>query len=128
MASTKGHDVEAEAFCLTCPDPQDVTDLLQALGFHLTFQMEAIIYPNSSQTPDLPAQYHYSDAHGTEVMYLAGHDVDMDGLKLPHHASRFWLSPGADLATHQRVAHLLAATWSFTWLYPSEAQELQRTA
>ncbi len=93
MASRKGRDVEAEAFCLMCPDPQDVTDLLQAFGFRLTFHMEATIYPAYSQTPDLPAQYHYSDRCGTEVIYLAGQDYSMDGLKLPPPRLAFLAEP-----------------------------------
>ncbi|HLI09361.1 MAG TPA: hypothetical protein VKV40_22555 [Ktedonobacteraceae bacterium] len=106
---------EVAGFCLTCPPPQEVAALLQPLGFRLVFQMEATIYPAYAHTPDLPAQYHYKDPFGTEVIYLAGQDSALDGERLPRHASRFWLSPGADLLAYRRVARLLATTWPLTW-------------
>jgi hypothetical protein len=59
-------DPGAEAFCVTCPGPEELTSLLQGFGFHLTFQMEAIMYPAYTRLPPLPAQYHYRDEY---VMY-----------------------------------------------------------
>src|SRR6266516_1021298 len=85
MAQTKAHDLEA--FCATCPTVQEVTIVLQALGLELTFHMDAVISPEYAQLPPLPAQYHYRDRHGSEVVFLAGHDADLDGVRLPAHAS-----------------------------------------
>ena|SRR5437764_6546157 len=119
---------ELEAFCATCPPAQDVTRVLQQLGFRLTFQLGAITYPPSSDTPLLPAQFHYSDAHETEVIYLAGHDTDPDGRWLPPHASHWWLYPGANPAAAQRVVQVLATTWSFTWCSSSSDAELRQSA
>src|SRR5579884_542262 len=106
---------EVDAFCQTCPNPADVTALLEPLGFRLVFQMEAVQYPASAHAPDLPAQYHYQNTFGTEVIYLAGQDSPFEGERFPPHASRFWLSPGADLLAYRRVARLLAVAWSLTW-------------
>src|SRR5215472_18736606 len=79
-----------EAFCQTCPIPEAVTILLEGLGFSLSFQMDAIHYPAYTRLPSLPAQYHYTDAHGTQVIYLAGKDTPLDGERLLRHSSRFW--------------------------------------
>ena len=119
---------EFEAFCLTCPPERDVTGTLRMLGFDLTFQMPARIYPASSATPPLPAQYHYRDARGTEVIYLAGHDADLDGRHFPPHQSRFWLYPGSDPLAAGRAMRLLAHTWSFTWCSPHTDTSRQQSA
>lgn len=113
MAHTKVHDLEA--FCATCPSIQEVTSLLQTLGFELTFHMDIDASPKYEQVPSLPAQFHFQDEHGTEAIFLAGPDVDLDGVRLPEHASRFWLYPGADAAACRWVAHELAVKWSLHW-------------
>ncbi len=95
---------ELEAYCATCPSAQEVTSLLQALGFDLAFHMESDASSAYSQVPPLPAQYHYCDRHGNEVIYLAGHDADLDGLY-----------PGADTATFRRVTKALVRKWSLAW-------------
>src|SRR5438876_11148261 len=117
---------DLEAFCAICPTPQEVTSVLQAIGFTLTFHMDAV--PSACEgVPTLPAQYHYCDQlHGSEVIFLAGCDADLDGVQLPEHASRFWLYPGADAGAARWVAHVLAAKWSFAWR--SESQARQRVA
>ena len=113
---------ELEAFCVTCPSVEEVTNLLQSGGFTLAFQMDAV--PSAcAGAPPLPAQYHYRDQHGSEVIYLAGHDADPDGAELPEHASRFWIHPGADAGAARWVAHVLAVTWSFTWQAVSQARQ-----
>jgi hypothetical protein len=56
---------DLEAFCATCPSAEEVTNVLQALGFALTFHMNAVP-PACAEVPPLPAQYHYRDQH---VMY-----------------------------------------------------------
>ena len=107
--------IERTSFCMTRPGQEAVTSVLHVLGFDLVFEMAPIRYPQYTQLPSLPAQYHYRDEHGTEVMYLAGCDTPMDEERFPNHASRFWITPGADLATYQRVAQALATRWSLTW-------------
>src|SRR5436305_461002 len=82
---------ERQAFCATCPSAEEVSTLLATLGFSLDFQLDA---QYTSQLPLLPAQYHYQDVCGTEVIYLAGRDVALDGEQFPPHASRFWLYAG----------------------------------
>ena len=113
---------DLEAFCATCPSAEEVTSVLQALGFALTFHMDAVP-PACAEVPPLPAQYHYRDQHGSEVIYLAGHDADPDGAELPEHASRFWIHPGADAGAARWVAHGLAVKWSFTWQSVSQARQ-----
>jgi len=114
-------DPGAEAFCVTCPEPEKLTSLLQGFGFHLTFQMEAIMYPAYTQLPPLPAQYHYRDEYGTEVIYLSGRDTDPDGLLLPAHASRLWVYCGRDKRAYRRIAQVLAQQWACTWRRLSQA-------
>ncbi len=104
-----------DAFCQTCPAPEAVTILLEGLGFRLSFRMDAIRYPAYTQLPDLPAQYHYTDEHGTKVIYLYGRDTDPDGLPLPEHASRFWVYCGGDERAYRHIAQELATRWAFTW-------------
>jgi hypothetical protein len=113
---------DLEAFCATCPSAEEVTNVLQALGFVLTFHMNAVP-PACAEVPPLPAQYHYRDQHGSEVIYLAGHDADPDGAELPEHASRFWIHHGADAEAARWVAHVLAVKWSFTWQAVSQARQ-----
>jgi hypothetical protein len=113
---------ELEAFCPTCPPPQEVSALLAKLGFTLAFQMEA---RNDLSTlvhlPALPAQYHYKDDCGTEVIYLAGHDTPpLEGEVFPFHASRFWLYTGADTQAFQLAMSTLALNYQFTWRAPCE--------
>jgi hypothetical protein len=104
-----------DAFCQTCPAPEAVTTLLEGLGFHLSFQMDAIDYPAYTQLPSLPAQYHYTDAHGTQVIYLAGRDAPLDGERFPRRASRFWLFPGADVIAFKGVLSVLVVRWLLVW-------------
>ena len=111
---------ELEAFCTTCPPPQEVSALLATLGFTLAFQMQeqdALVH-----LPALPAQYHYKkDGCGTEVIYLAGRDTPLEGEVFPFHASRFWLYAGADAQAFQRTLSLLALRYQFTiWRAPCE--------
>ncbi len=106
---------DLHAFCPTCPAPEEVTSVLQELGFRLSFQMDIIVYPAYSQLLDLPAQYHYRDEQGTEVIYLHGRDTDPDGLPLPEHASRFWVYCGRDERAYRRIAKVLVHRWACTW-------------
>jgi hypothetical protein len=112
-----------EAFCATCPTVQEVTNLLQALGFELAFNMGVDASPEYEQLSPLPAQFHFQDKHGTEAIFLAGPDVNLDGILFPEHASRFWLYPGADAAGYWQVANVLALTWSLSWRAESSARQ-----
>lgn len=107
---------ELEAFCLECPPDNEVTALLAGLGFHLVFEMPAQIYPEHANTPDLPAQYHYRDQHGTELIYLAGKDSnEQDKPHLPQHASRWWLYPGSSQYSYNLAMQTLSSKWKMKW-------------
>lgn len=121
MAYTTGDALEA--FCPICPPVEEVTSLLQALGFELAFRMESDTSPRYEQIPPLPAQFHFQDKHGNEVIFLAGRDTNLDSVRLPEHASRFWLYPGADSAGYRRVARALADQWSFAWRSQLQARQ-----
>jgi hypothetical protein len=114
---------ELEAFCETCPPESEVRAALQALGFRLVFQMDAVIPPESSDIPSLPPQYHYADDYGTEIIYLAGPDTPMEGECYPRHASRFWLWSGADSQAHMKTALLLANTYHLRWFTEQPDQQ-----
>jgi hypothetical protein len=107
---------ERQAFCATCPSAEEVSRLLATLGFSLDFQLGA---QHTSQLPPLPAQYHYKDICGTEVIYLDGRDVALDGEQFPPHASRFWLYAGADTEAFTRAMTLLSLQYRLTWSKPS---------
>lgn len=109
---------EREAFCATCQPPAEVTALLGTLGFRLDFQLDAQ-HSHTSHLPPLPAQYHYKDASGTEVIYLAGHDTALDGQPLPPHASRFWLYAGADSEAFMLASSQLSVRYRLAWRAPS---------
>ena len=102
MADTKVD--ERAAFCTTCPSAEEVGSLLQVLGFELTFHLDTDVPPMYEQLPPLPAQFHFQDTHGNEVIFLAGRDVDLDGGLLPEHA-----------AAYRRIARMLAVRWSLAW-------------
>jgi hypothetical protein len=104
------------AFCQQCPDEPTLTAHLGTLGFSLTFQMEGSPAYPSDNIPALPAQYHYQDAYGTEVIYLAGRDIPPeDGLHYLPHCSRFWVYPGARSEAYQQVIASITARWFVMW-------------
>ena len=105
---------ELTAFCATCPTSDEVIAVLAPLGFTLVFAMPADDEQAYLHLAPLPAQFHYRDQHGTEVLYLAGVDREEEQ-KAPRHASRFWLYAGADEGAYQRSAQVLTATWPLTW-------------
>ncbi|GCE26406.1 hypothetical protein KDA_18900 [Dictyobacter alpinus] len=102
-----------EGYSLTCPDPQEVTALLQPLAFTLHFQIAAKSFQYSAA---LPAQYHFRDEHGTEVIYLAGKDTPEDRIPLPAHQSRWWIYMGASEEAFHQVSRVIAARWFIAWL------------
>ena len=108
---------ELEAFCRTCPEPQEVTAYLHTMSFTLVFQMPACIPSASSAVALLPAQFHYERPDGLSIIYLAGQDHadEEEEERLPPHASRWWAYAGADPDAFSRVTHALAITWSCTW-------------
>ena len=120
---------ELHAFCATCPPAENVTELLARLGFRLAFQMGAQDDLKAGiHLPALPAQYHYKDACGTEVIYLAGRDTALEGEVLPLHASRFWLYPGANAQGFQLARSMLALSFQLSWIDPSEPAIQQEVA
>ena len=120
---------EFEAFCPTCLPAEEVSALLAKVGLTLAFQMEAQDdLKTMVHLPALPAQYHYKDNHGTEVIYLAGRDTALEGEVFPFHASRFWLYPGADVQAFQLALSTLALSYQFTWHAPGMYAEHQEVA
>ena len=103
------------AFCTTCPSAQDVTEVLAPLGFALVFQMKADNDQAYLHLAPLPAQFHYRDDRGTEVIYLAGVDQEDEQPAGPH-ASRFWLYAGAEANAQERAAKALSTAWALRWL------------
>jgi hypothetical protein len=115
--------VELEAFCHSCPEPQEVISILKQLGLRLDFQMEAFAPPVHSPLSQLPAQFHFADDSGLSLIYLAGQDsATEEGEHLPIHKSRFWAYAGADIQRFKQITHLAALQWSFTWHSPEEAE------
>lgn len=119
---------ELLAFCAACPPPWEVIAALAEIHFQLTFTMEEQRFSASLKTPPVPAQYHFRDAHGTEVIYLAGEDVGEVGESLPSHASRFWLYPGADAAAAHLAAQYCATKWPLTWRRSQQEQQGEAVA
>lgn len=119
---------DLEAFCERCPAASDVAETLQTLGFRLTYQMSAVVSPESSNIPALPPQYHYTDDYGTEVAYLAGFDTPMEGEWYPPHKSRFWLWPGANAQAYTQTAFLLVSKYHLRWLVEKSDQPAKQIA
>jgi hypothetical protein len=103
------------AFCTSHPSANEVTAALAPLGFILAFQMKADTDHAYLDLAPLPAQFHYRDSHGTEVIYLDGIDQE-DERPAPQHASRFWVYAGADESAREQTAQALTTTWALTWL------------
>jgi hypothetical protein len=122
---TKHHVLdELEAFCHSCPDPQEVITFLKHMGLRLDFQMEDFAPPEYSLLAQLPAQFHFTDDSGMSLIYLAGEDsATEEGERLPVHKSRFWAYAGADVQRFEWISQQVALRWSFTWHCPSQAQQ-----
>lgn len=102
------------AFCALCPDPDEVTAYLATLGFSLTFSASPKWYGKIGM--HLPAQYHYRDASGTELIYLAGKDSPGgSGMRYPHHESRWWLTAGSSHYDFNLVMQELSRAYSIDW-------------
>jgi hypothetical protein len=117
------HPKELEAFCLSCPTPEEVITFLERLGMRLDFLMGAFLPPTYSGLAQLPAQFHFEEASGISVIYLAGEDsVTDDGERLPPHKSRFWAYPGADAHVFGQITRSVALQWSLSWQRPNVSQ------
>ncbi len=109
------HLAELHAFANACPAYTEVTEILAGLGFSLVFSMQAVPPPRKG-TPHLPAQYHYKDGSGTEVIFLAGKDSGEEGRWITPHASRFWIYPGRSQYCYNLVMQELTKRWKLEWL------------
>ena len=108
------HDtLELTAFGATCPRIEDVTGILADLGLGLVFQLRA--FRATSNAPALAAQYHFQGGKGAEVLYLAGQDTAMDGERFPAHASRWWVSSGADPLIYRQIVQTLSERYVLSW-------------
>src|SRR5690348_11210597 len=115
---------ELEAFCSSCPAPEEVITFLKRLGVSLDFQMDAFLPPAHSEIAQLPAQFHFEHASGMSIIYLAGEDTaPEDGVRIPAHKSRFWAYSGSDASAFRQITQHVAHQWSFTWLHLSQARE-----
>jgi hypothetical protein len=116
MPKKNQHVEELEAFCLSCPAPDEVTAFLEHLGMRLDFQLEAFPPSPSSGLAVLPAQFHFEEASGMSILYLAGEDSPVeDGERLPPHKSRFWAYPGAETHIFGQIIRSVALQWSLSW-------------
>lgn len=105
---------ELESFGATCPDPREVETVLHEHGFTLTFSLP--VQPGyGHNVPNLPAQYHYEDRYGTQIVYLAGQDHEVDGIQLPPHASRWWLTEGSNHLVYIMVQDACTQRWFLLW-------------
>ena len=96
---------------------------LGQLGMRLDSQMGAFQPPTYSGLAQLPAQFHFEDASGMSIIYLAGEDsATEDGERLPPHKSRFWAYPGADAHVFGRITRSVALQWSLSWQCPTSSQ------
>jgi hypothetical protein len=105
---------ELEAFCHSCPQPYEVTDFLDTLGFTPGFEMAARA-SHDQYVPALPAQYHYERDDGMSIIYLAGRDSPMQGEHFPAHNSRFFAYAGADSAAFGWTTRAIAVKWNLAW-------------
>lgn len=140
MANVSSSQRRLTAFCQTCPDPDKVTRMLKVLGFHLVFSMPADdVGGYMADLPPLPAQYHYEDAAGTRVEYLAGVDtlcLDDDEesestsqlWRFPPHASRFWLTSGGQELAARRAKECLTQLWMLHWQENQQESSLEEVA
>ena len=48
---------ELEAFCSSCPAPEEVITFLERLGLHLDFQMDAFLPPAYSDLANSPHNF-----------------------------------------------------------------------
>ena len=121
-------DEEHSAFCATCPQPEDVSNVLASLGCVLAFTMPAEDEGAYMHLPPLPAQFHYDGPGDVRVIYLAGSDIELDGECFPAHESRFWLYGDHNQAAFQQVASVLAVRWSLSWQRTGSSSSLEDVA
>ena len=119
---------ERSAFCATCPQPADVSNVLANQGCVLAFIMPAENEGAYLDLPPLPAQFHYEGPCGLRVIYLAGPDVVLDGECFPAHKSRFWLYGDHDQAVFQQIISKLSVRWSLSWQHSGSSSSLADVA
>jgi hypothetical protein len=119
---------ERSAFCATCPQPLDVSNVLASQDCSLAFSMPAEDDGVYMDLPPLPAQFHYEGPGNLREIYLAGPDTALDGERFPAHRSRFWLYGDHTQAAFQQVASVLAVRWSLTWQRSSSSSSLEHVA
>ena len=129
---------ERSAFCAICPPSDSVAEVLASCGFTLTYMQPAEVAQEYLHLPPLPAQYHYEDRLGTQVLFLAGPDMpslsdDADDeyvpvSRYPRHASRFWLIAGASELATRRVQEKLTTRWALRWQEPCQRQAITSVA
>jgi hypothetical protein len=119
--------VPLEAFCQHLPVVEQVTALLQELGFSLVFHLGSSPARPNWTIAALPSQYHYQDRYGTEVVFLAGKDTaGEEGVRYPPHQSHWWVYPGANPSVYQQVIAVLTAHWFMMWFLYKESQKEER--
>nr|BBH95162.1 hypothetical protein KTA_33610 [Thermogemmatispora argillosa] len=93
-----------------------VSALLGREGYRLTFRLAAC----RRRWGWLPAQYHYTDAAGTEVIWLAGPDPELREAdpQAPAHRSRFWVYASRRAPERaEQIRARLRQVWGLDW-YP----------
>ncbi|WP_376793792.1 hypothetical protein [Thermogemmatispora sp.] len=94
------------------PRRASVHRLLMQEGYQLAFWLPAF------REPCLPAQYHYRDATGTEVIWLAGPDPVLreQDPSTPAHRSRFWVYANRrDPRRADEIRERLRRAWGVLW-------------
>lgn len=131
---------EHSAFCRTCPLSDDVTTLLARFGLKLIYSRPVEKRQQYRGLPPLPAQFHYEDDWGTQVLFLAGPDnpclADDDdeeetsplSRSYPPHASRFWIIVGAHPLRACRIQEELATRFGLHWDAPHTALPIEHAA
>ncbi|WP_112431907.1 hypothetical protein [Thermogemmatispora tikiterensis] len=91
-----------------------VNALLERQGFRLAFHLPACRRRHSW----LPAQYHYTDAAGTEVIWLSGQDPEAreQDPTAPEHRSRFWVYAARRAPERaEQILIRLRQAWGLDW-------------
>jgi hypothetical protein len=99
-----------------------VSTLLEREGFRLSFSLPAC----RRRWGWLPAQYHYADAAGTEVIWLSGQDPEAreQDPTAPEHRSRFWVYAARRAPERaEQIRARLRQVWGLDW-YPLPAQQV----
>ncbi|MBX5459256.1 MAG: hypothetical protein IRZ31_20375 [Thermogemmatispora sp.] len=102
------------AFVLTRIVRSQVSSVLKREGFRLSFSLPAC----RRRWGWLPAQYHYTDAAGTEVIWLSGQDPEAreQDPMAPEHRSRFWVYAARRAPERAELILMrLRQAWGLDW-------------